>query len=436
MSHQQRFIKALAGILLSGEWTTDAMTERVIWLLAEQPVWLASFIKHIHINFQPEVPHHSITSLVEFIAHDKQFISLWSKNHHQLKIRRYGLNPPVEIPVKLHCDQPRIKNTRELAQWLTIRPGQLQSYAAIWRPEQRSDNAVRDHYHYYWKTQGNGKKRLIEAPKSRLAEVQRQVYTGMLDAVPLHPACHGFRKRHSCYSYAEPHAGQTVVVKMDLQHFFMSIALPRMRAVFTRLGYSKPVAYQLAALCCNRTPRDIIQINPQLSWRARQLLYYPHLPQGSPCSPVISNIIAYQLDVRLAGFAEKMGASYTRYADDLAFSGGQDFVRVVDRLPAWVAFIAADEGFSINHRKTKLMKQGVRQALTGMTINCKPNSLRNDYERLKAILYNCIQKGPHSQNIYHHAHYRAHLQGRIAYIAGLNKNRGEKLQNLFRKINW
>jgi hypothetical protein len=131
-----------------------------------------------------------------------------------------------------------------------------------------------------------------------------------------------------------------------------------------------------------------------------------------------------------------MGLSYSRYADDLAFSGGACFRREAMTFAALVALIAYEEGFHINHRKTRLMTQSQCQRLTGIVVNCRPNIERKDFDQLKAILTNCIRKGPSSQNRIGVEDFRSHLTGKIAYVKRLNPGRGEKLEKLFAQITW
>ena len=113
---------------------------------------------------------------------------------------------------------------------------------------------------------------------------------------------------------------------------------------------------------------------------ARHLYAWPHLPQGAPTSPALANICAYRIDCRLTGLAEASGAVYTRYADDLAFSGGEDFERSAERFAIRAAAILLEEGFQVHHRKTRIMRQGVRQYLAGVVINEHVNVIRRDYD--------------------------------------------------------
>ena len=111
----------------------------------------------------------------------------------------------------------------------------------------------------------------------------------------------------------------------------------------------------------------------------------------------------------MTGLARIAEASYTRYADDLVFSGGESFARSIARFPVQVAAIALEEGFAVQHHKTRVMRQGVRQRAAGVVINQKPNITRDDYDQLKAILYNCVRHGPNDQNRAGAADFRAHI---------------------------
>ncbi|HXF77895.1 MAG TPA: reverse transcriptase family protein, partial [Usitatibacter sp.] len=165
-------------------------------------------------------------------------------------------------------------------------------------------------------------------------------------------------------------------------------------------------------------------------------LAVPHLPQGAPTSPALANLCALHLDMRIAGLSEELGARYTRYADDLALSGGEGLRRRVHAVTGLVTVIAAEEGFEVNARKTRVMHRGDRQALTGIVVNDKPNIRRDEYDRLKAILTNCERHGAASQNRGNVVDFRAHLAGRVAYVRSLNAARGEKLEGILRRIAW
>jgi hypothetical protein len=162
----------------------------------------------------------------------------------------------------------------------------------------------------------------------------------------------------------------------------------------------------------------------------------PHLPQGAPTSPALANLCTYRLDCRLAGLAAAVGARYTRYADDLAFSGDEQFESRVDRFSIQVAAILLEEGFGVHHRKTRIMRQGVRQRLAGLVANRLPNIPRRDFDLLKATLTNCARHGPETQNRDGHPDFRSHLEGRISFVEMINPTKGKRLGKIFAQINW
>jgi hypothetical protein len=234
---------------------------------------------------------------------------------------------------------------------------------------------------------------------------------------------------------------QPFVLTLDLAEFFPTVTAARVGALFRTAGYPEAVARLLAGLCTNRVPayvwtdRTAPLHGPEL-WRMRRLYGQPHLPQGAPSSPALANLAAYRLDCRLAGLASALGACYTRYADDLALSGGMDLARAARRVIARVAAIALEEGFRVQPRKTRVMRAGVCQRVTGVVINAHPNVTRDTFDVLKATLHNCVRRGPAAENRAGHPDFRAHLAGRIAHVAMLNPARGRRLQALFEQIAW
>jgi len=206
-------------------------------------------------------------------------------------------------------------------------------------------------------------------------------------------------------------------------------------------GYPESVADLLGGICTHATPRRLWQslsreADVERMAEARALYAWPHLPQGAPPSPALANLCFWRADCRLAGLARAAGAAYTRYADDLAFSAAEEFERSITRFAARVAAILEEEGFVVHHRKTRVMRQGVRQYLAGIVVNEHTNIVRADFDRLKAILTNSVRLGPDSQNRENHPNFRAHLQGRIAFVASVNEQRGAKLRTLFAQIQW
>jgi hypothetical protein len=160
------------------------------------------------------------------------------------------------------------------------------------------------------------------------------------------------------------------------------------------------------------------------------------LPQGAPTSPALANLCSYRLDCRLSGLAQAAGAAYSRYADDLAFSGGDGFEHGVERFATHVAGILKEERFTVQHRKTRIMRQSVRQHLAGLVTNQRLNVQRSDFDVLKATLTNCVRHSPETQNREAHPYFREHLQGRVAFVESINREKGMRLRAIFNQIRW
>ncbi|MBN3819692.1 RNA-directed DNA polymerase, partial [Paraburkholderia sp. Se-20369] len=303
----------------------------------------------------------------------------------------------------------------------------------------RAGDTPLHHYTYRAFDKRSGGCRLIEIPKGRLREAQRGILHGLLDRVPPHDAAHGFRKGRGIVSFAAPHADRDVVIRFDVADFFASVSAPKIHALFDTLGYPAEVVRTLTALCTNRVPSARLlapDLRDRLDWPARQRYRNRHLPQGAPTSPALANLCAFRLDARLAALARSLDATYTRYADDLAFSGGAVLMRAAQWLTIQVAAIALEEGFALQLRKTRVMRRGVRQQLAGVVVNRHPNLARDEFDTLKAMLTNCARHGPVSQNRDAHPDFHGYLAGRVAHATMLNAARGLKLQAIFERIAW
>ncbi len=335
---------------------------------------------------------------------------------------------------------PPILTAGELADWLGVSNTELDWFAGLRGFESRRSQGRLRHYHYRPLAKRFGQVRLIEAPKRRLKEIQRRILKEILEQIPPHDAAHGFRAGRSIKTFATPHVGKTVVLKIDLQDFFPSISAAWIQAVFRAVGYPEDVADLLAGLCVNATPEDVWQgeqfNSGRLVQEARWRYSRPHLPQGAPTSPALANLCAYRMDCRLSGLACSVGAVYTRYADDLAFSGDGPFLRAARRFQDHVCATVMEEGFTVHHRKTRIMQQGVRQRLTGVVVNERLNVPREDFDRLKATLTNCIRFGPQSQNRHDLDDFRHHLHGRVSFVESVNPARGQRLRRLYERIEW
>lgn len=287
------------------------------------------------------------------------------------------------------------------------------------------------HYSYQLVEKRRGGLRLIEAPKSDLKEIQRWILDNVLSRAKIHSASYGFKVGQSCLQHAKRHVGKHYVFQFDLQNCFLNIRWHQIYGVFRSIGYKPSEATTLTALGSHLS-KAVAAISSQLDQDQQSLLKKRHLPQGAPCSPIICNAVLYFLDHRLSGLAKSLSLEYSRYADDLVFSGNQ--YRDWQFLEPLIASICLEQGFPLNHRKTRLSLPHQKQKVTGIVVNQKVNIDRKDYDQLKAILYNCVRQGIDSQNRARHSNFKLHLKGRIDYVSSLNKNRGSKLNKLFSLI--
>jgi RNA-directed DNA polymerase len=284
---------------------------------------------------------------------------------------------------KAACDQARLeaqglpvlRTEQELAAWLDIPLGRLR-----WFTHDRPADPVW-HYVCYRVPKKTGGERVILAPKRQLKALQRRVLDTLLAKVPAGEAAHGFVRGRSILSNARPHVGKGVVLGLDLVDFFPSITFPRVRGIFVSLGYPFSVASALALLCTEHE-REAVE-------HAGRTLYVSVTPralaQGAPTSPALANLAARRLDRRLAGLARHHGFDYTRYADDLTFSGADRAAAL--RLLAAARRVVRDEQFEPHPLKTHLTQRSARQAVTGVVVNERPGLARSVRRRLRAMLH-------------------------------------------------
>ena len=432
--------------MLAGPWVVDDLIARMSTALnlRRRPKWLLRWVNRIIVFFGQEPPPPSQFRLAAFISSDRAFGKavrvLWSRTVN-VSLNFQDLPRPEMAPargIRLSEDLPALTTAGELARWLEISAAELDWFADCFgRERQHADGPLR-HYRYRWIPKSSGRKRLVEIPKPRLKNLQRRILDEILARVVPHEAAHAFRTGRSTVSCAASHIGQRVVLRIDLREFFPSIRHSRVRALFRTLGYPEAVARLLTGLCTNSVPAEVFAERVVAAGPAtvRNAFEIPHLPQGAPTSPALANVCGFRLDCRLAGLARRHGIHYTRYADDLVFSGDREFERGLARFRVFVCAIVLNEGFAIRRRKTRVMRSGCRQEVTGIVVNRRLNVRRDEFDRLKAILHNCATLGPQEQNREGHRNFCEHLRGRIAYILMIHQARGKRLQALFDRINW
>jgi RNA-directed DNA polymerase len=275
------------------------------------------------------------------------------------------------------------------------------------------------HYVTFAIPKRTGGERLIHAPKRRIKAIQRALLPLLIDRLPVSDHAHGFRRARSVRSNAGAHVGRAVVLRLDLEDFFPTVHFGRVRGLFLSLGYSYVVAATLAALV-TESERQPVEVDG--------VVYHApagprHCIQGAPTSPGICNALALRLDRRLGGLARALGFRYTRYADDLTFSG--DDVAKVPALRRKATAIIRAEGFRVNARKTRVARRGARQRVTGVTVNEVAGLSRKERRRLRALLYQLrLQQAAGAVD----PRRLAEAKGRLAYLHMLNPAQAEALR--------
>jgi RNA-directed DNA polymerase len=315
----------------------------------------------------------------------------------EAQLQRYGL--------------PLWRTEEDVATALKLSPGQLRHLS------QHRFTDTAPHYVTFAVQKRSGGERLIHAPKRRLKGVLRALDRLLVSKLPKSDYAHGFVKGRSIASNAGPHVGKAVVLHFDIKDCFPSIHFGRVRGLLVALGYSYPVAAALAVLMTEALRQPVATDG--------KLFHVPIGPrvcvQGAPTSPGLCNAILARLDHRLAGLARRHGFAFTRYADDLTFSG--DDIGKIAKFMHLVPRIIAAEGFTVNADKTRILRQGRRQAVTGVIVNTTMGLSRQERRKLRAALHRQRQANREAAG----GAEEARLRGKLAYLFMLNRTQAAAL---------
>ncbi|MEN3772350.1 retron St85 family RNA-directed DNA polymerase [Priestia megaterium] len=304
----------------------------------------------------------------------------------------------------LNNQLPVIFDKKHLSLLMGVEPSTLGYYIF------NSDNF----YQEYKIPKLNGDFRTLSAPSFNLKSIQRWILDNILYRYEINNNANGFVLGKSIKDNAEPHIGKEVVINLDVKDFFPSINFERIFYLFYSSGYTKEISYTFTKL----------------------LTYNEVLPQGSPASPHLANIICNKLDKRLSGLASKINASYTRYADDITFSGEVSIVKYIKTLRS----IIESEGFSINEGKLRIQKQNSMQEVTGLIVNNGVKVKRKYKKQLEQHIYYCKRYGVYSHlertGATNKSYFKEYLYGMASYIKMIEPETGEHFLRDLDKINW
>lgn len=442
----------LAAVLLAGEWNRSgclASLQKFSSSQSRKLKWQISVVESLFdaADFSIAPPEKSLRCFLESARENGALSSrtVNSATAWAAKINLLDLPGPKMIPQIAKAESwnlPKIVTAGALANQLEFPVGRLDWLADIRGNERTREKEKLRNYRYAWIKKRAGGFRLVECPKANLKQIQRRILATILNLIPAHETAHGFVGGRSPVTAAKIHEGSHVVLRIDLRDFFTAISGHRISGIFHAVGYPSRVAKLLTGLCTNTAwegALDEIASQPSEvpTCKARhKRLFFPHLPQGAPSSPALANLAAYSLDCRLQGLARKFDATYSRYADDLIFSGDQQFAKRLSDFRIRCLAIVHNEGFEIRRRKTRVMYAHEQQTVAGIVVNRRVNIARTEFDSLKATLHNCIVNGTEGQNRTSVADFESHLRGRIAWVSSLNEQRGQKLMEMFRKVPW
>lgn len=232
----------------------------------------------------------------------------------------------------------------------------------------KPDARIRISYRWQRIPKRGGGTRLLHSPNPQLKQVQRKLLRRVFARLKVHPAAKGFRRGESIATHARLHVGQAVVVRIDIHDFFPSTRGERVYKYFRQAGWNRHGARTIFWLCTKSIGRRV------------------GLPQGSPTSPILSNLVNYGMDARLAGLARKSGARYSRYADDIIFSFAQDDRRFIRGVIRRVRRILGDSNYRMHGReKLRVMRRHQRQVVTGLVVNDRVQLPRKTRRWLRAV---------------------------------------------------
>src|SRR5690625_528072 len=224
----------------------------------------------------------------------------------------------------------------------------------------------------------SGSKRTIHAPVKGLKKILRVLNFIFQCVIEPHSAATGFVLGKSVVDNASVHTNQEYVYNIDLKDFFHSFGRNRVKmGIWYHLFQLKKDREKLAFLLSSLVTHPL-EIEGEIKIA---------LPQGSPCSPIITNLLCKQLDRRLAGLAKRFVARFTRYADDITFSASRNVFVNKEFQNELYRIIEEDQSMKINPTKTRLQKDGYRKQVTGLTVNEKVNVHRAYIKDIRKWLY-------------------------------------------------
>lgn len=341
-----------------------------------------------------------------------------------------GLNNLEENPERLQTNNlPSFSNVEKLAEAMSLTVGKLR-FLAFHR-----NTSETKHYIHFKLAKKTGGHRLISAPMPQLKSAQHWILENILQKVSVNESAHGFLAEKNIVSNARPHLGAKIVVNFDLKDFFPSIIYSRVKGVFRSLGYSEAIS-TIFALICTAPDVEEVEIDGKTYFVA---ISERHLPQGAPTSPYLTNILCKRLDKGLSTLAKNYDFAYTRYADDLTFSTQNDGKNLSDFINK-VRYVVEKQGLTINEEKTRILRRGRQQEVTGIVVNDKISVDRKTLRKFRAVLHQAETKGLDGLRWGNSDDLIASLDGFANFVLMVDAEKGklykEKVGRIAEKYDW
>lgn len=295
-----------------------------------------------------------------------------------------------------------------------------------------------NHYSYYLIKKKKGGSRRIVAPYKNLKFMQSWIKENILDKVHSSQHATGFIRGKSILNNAKNHENSNVILNLDLRNFFETITEKRVYGIFSSLGYAKNLSVEFAKICTAQISEGKYEDIPTKEQEYFNEIYSQKksvLIQGAPTSPNLSNLVCRRLDLRLSKLANKLGGNYSRYADDITFSGSENNLPSIGILRK----IIEDEDFQINWDKVGKYKKGQRQIVTGLLIDRKVRVPKKFKKEIYRHLHFCSKYGvySHFQRVCPDKGYRKEwLLGKIYFVYSIEPEEAKKMLKIANTINW
>lgn len=287
---------------------------------------------------------------------------------------------------------PVIQDINELSNEIRLSENTVKKYIAF-----------ADYYYFTYEVpKKTGGKRLIAQPSRELKAIQSWLLRNILNKLSSSDASKGFELGTSIYDNAYPHIGSNVILSLDIDNFFPSVPASKVYGVFNSLGYNKSISAAFTSICT----------------------FNGFLPQGSPASPKLANLVCSKLDSRIQGYAGKNGIIYTRYADDITLSCQS--IKKIEKAQNFIQTVIEDEGFKVNKKKTHLMGLRKKKSVTGLIVSSNKAGVgREVYRDMRAKIH-YLFSGKNSNY--------SHINGWLAFIYGIDNGIYKKLTAYINKL--